>query len=107
MNDNADNLYDEIFKKFEVLAQENFQGATVTLANYRATQEELRNQYRQYRAEHNIEQKSSVETAKEFEENQTTSVDTNPQNDVNNWTDQQLLDAGWTQDQIDQTKNKT
>ena len=48
-----------------------------------------------------------METAKEFEENQTTTLDTNRQNDVNNWTDQQLLDAGWTQDQIDQTKNKT
>ena len=106
LNDNADNLYDEIFKKFEVLAQENFQDATATLANYRVTLEELRNQYKQYRAEHNIEQKSLVETAKELEETQTTSVDTNPQNDVNNWTDQQLLDAGWTQEQIDQTKNK-
>ena len=107
LNDNADNLYEEIFKKFEVLAQENFQGATVTLANYRATQEELRNQYREYRAEHNIEQKSLVETAKELEETQPTLADPNPQNDVNKWTDQQLLDAGWTQEQIDQTKNKT
>lgn len=115
LNDNADNLYEEIFKKFEVLAQENFQGATATLANYRATHEELRNQYRQYRDEHNIEQNNLVESPKEVNENLTL-VETaqklkekqplaiQNQTESSQWTDQQLFDAGWTQEQIDEER---
>ena len=105
LNNNADNLYEEIFKKFEVLAQEKFQNPDTTLADYYTSRDELRTQYRQYRDEHNIDQKSLVETAKELEETQPTSEEPNPQNDATNWNEQQLLDAGWTQEQIDQSRN--